>query len=121
MVKQLSLLALVAFSGVSFAVDLPDHTIIKTDQWEMVKEAVFDKMGDKFKQQFNKQYPTPSDDGVRALADQFDECDSCGKKIKYTNWLKTFPPQLPLMIGGKYYRLFEGRMTDVIVEHKKNK
>ncbi len=120
MVRQCLLLTFATVSGFSFAIDHNFDTI-RLNDWETVKETVFAKMGSDFKQEFNKKYPTPSDDGVRALADQFDECDACGKKVTYTTWLKTFPMQLPLLIGGKRYYLFEGRMTEIIVEHKKNK
>lgn len=127
MVKQLSLLILAAVSIVSFAVEddtrvvsigslsLEENAgyVIRSNEWEMIKKAVFAKVGDEFKKEFNQKYPTPSDDGVRALADQFDENN------KYTTWLKTCPAQLPITIGGKGYRLFQGRMTDIIVEHKK--
>src|SRR5579871_6864194 len=109
MVKQLSLLTLTAVSVVSFAMEddarvvsigslsLEENAgyVIRQNEWEMIKKAVFAKMGDEFKQQFNQKYPIPSDDGVRALADQFDENN------KYTTWLKTWPGQLPIMIGGK--------------------
>jgi hypothetical protein len=129
MVKQLSLLTLAAVSVISFAMEddarvvsigslsLEENAgyVIRSNEWEMIKKAVFAKMGEDFKQQFNEQYPTPSDDGVRALADQFDENN------KYTTWLKTCPAQLPIVIGGKGYRIFEGRITDIIVEHKKRK
>jgi|GEM_PF-4090990 len=85
------------------------------NDWEMIKTAVFAKKGEDFARQFNAQYPEPSDAGVRALADQFDECN------KYDVWLKIFPPLLPILIGNEEYRLVEGRMTDIIIEYKKNK
>jgi len=134
MVKQLSLLTLAAVSIASFAMEdnarivslaslaLEENAgyVIRSNEWEMIKKAVFAKMGEDFKQQFNEQYPTPSDDGVRALADQFDKYDPYGQKNRYNIWIKTFPGQLPIWIGGKCYYLFEGCMADIVVAYKRS-
>jgi hypothetical protein len=118
MIKQLSLLMLATISGISFAMEDNAGYAIQKNEWEMIKEAVFAKMGDNFKQQFNKKYPMPSDDGVRALADQFDECDPYGEKYKYNIWIDTYPAKLPIWIDRKCYYVVR-YMADIIVAHKK--
>ena len=117
MKNTLSLLLLFA-CGAMYAQD-----VIKVKQWNNIKEAVFKKMGKDWTQQFNQQYPQPSEAGVRALTYQFDFTED---DMDHDMWLESNPPQLAVTVNGEtIYGLNDGKCVDIILavreDQRKNK
>jgi hypothetical protein len=85
---------------------------IDLDQWNDIKHVVCKNMGLSWGIGFNKQYPKPSEAGVRELAEQldFDEDDMLGDR-----WTKDNPQRLIVSVEReRIYGLTPGECTDII-------
>lgn len=66
------------------------------DDYEKIKQAVFNKMGPQFAQEFNLKYPEPTAYAVIELAARFDDM---------SKWQETYPPQATATIGSQEIKI----------------
>jgi hypothetical protein len=85
---------------------------IDQNQWNEIKHVVSKHMPLSWSINFNKQYPDPSEAGVRALAETFDFTE---RDMRGDPWLESLPEQLGVKINGEpIYGLTPGKCTDII-------
>lgn len=77
------------------------------EDYEILKQAVFEKMGEEFAREFNDKHPMPSKESIEELALCFDHNPSF--------WFLSNPPQTTAQIGGKDINL-RGTIADIIYD-----
>ncbi len=84
----------------------PDFKI-NIEDYNILKEAVFNKMGQTFASSFESQYLMPTKKSVEELAHHFDHPPSF--------WFLSNPPQTTAVIGGKQVEI-QGHIGDIIYD-----